>query len=78
LEKVRSAVIETKELEDGFSYQLPASEEWLAELANLVNLERQGCPFLRLRITLEPDNGPFWLELSGPPGTKEFLTSTLN
>ena len=78
LQKVRNAVIETRELEDGYSYQLPASEEWLAELAHLVNLERQCCPFLRLRITVEPDNGPFWLELTGPPGTKDSLATTFN
>jgi hypothetical protein len=43
----------------------PQVKEWLTELAHLVNLERQCCPFLRLRITVEPDNGPFWLELTG-------------
>lgn len=78
LRKVRNAVIETRELEDGYSYQLPASEEWLAELAHLVNLERQCCPFLRLSITVEPDNGPCWLELTGPPGTKHVLATTFN
>ncbi|HLA11811.1 MAG TPA: hypothetical protein VJ023_14590 [Pyrinomonadaceae bacterium] len=78
LQKVRNAVIETRELEDGYSYQLPASEEWLAELVQLVNLERQCCPFLRLSITVEPDNGPFWLELTGAAGTKDFLASTFN
>ncbi|HKZ03429.1 MAG TPA: hypothetical protein VJ180_14400, partial [Pyrinomonadaceae bacterium] len=57
LQKVRNAVVETREL-DGYSYQLPPGEECLAELANLVNLERQCCPFLRLSITVEPDNGP--------------------
>ena len=78
LQKVRNAVIDTRELEDGYAYQLPPSEEWLAELAHLVNLERQCCPFLRLSITVEPDNGPFWLELTGPPGTKDFLAITFN
>ena len=78
LEKVRNAVIETRELEDGYSYQLPVSEEWLAKLADLVNLERQCCPFLRLSITVDPDNGPLWLELTGPPGTKDFLATTFN
>jgi hypothetical protein len=78
LEQVRSAVIETKEVEDGNAYQLLPSEDWLADLANLVNLERQCCPFLRLSIIVEPANGPFWLELTGPLGTKDFLTTTFN
>ena len=78
LEKVRNGVLERTELEDGYSYQLPPTEEWLGELANLVNLERQCCPFLRLRITVEPGNGSLYLELTGPPGTKDFLTTTFN
>jgi hypothetical protein len=75
LRKVKTAVVETKELADGYAYQLPASDPWLLELANLVNLERQCCPFLTLRITVEPGNGPLWLELTGPTGTKEFLAA---
>lgn len=31
LAEVRNAVVETHELEDGYSYQLPASEEWLTK-----------------------------------------------
>jgi hypothetical protein len=75
LHKVGNAVVETKELEDGYAYRLPTNEEWLMALVNLVNLERQCCPFFRLRITVEPGNGPMWLELTGPPGTKDFLAT---
>ena len=78
LMKVRSAVLERRELEDGYAYRLPASEEWLAALASLVNFERQCCPFLRFQIIVEPGEGPLWLELTGPPGTKEFLVSTFD
>jgi hypothetical protein len=39
--------------------------------------ERQCCPFLRFNIRLEPGEGPIWLELSGPEGTKDFLNSFL-
>ena len=77
LEKVRRAVVGTRELDDGYAYRLPANEEWLTTLVNLVNLERQCCPFLRFNIIVEPGDGPLWLELTGPPGTKEFLVSTL-
>jgi hypothetical protein len=30
-----------------------------------------------LVISIEPDGGPVWLEFSGPPGTREFLTGLL-
>ncbi len=31
------------------------------------------CPFLKFSITVEPGDGPVWLEMTGPQGTKEFL-----
>ena len=77
LQKVRSVVCEVKELDHGFSYRFP-SGEWITELANLVELERQCCPFLKFNITVEPGDGPVWLEMTGPQGTKEFLAEVFN
>jgi hypothetical protein len=77
-QKVRSAVLEVKELDDGYAYSFPAEGEWLRELASLIDLERQCCPFLRFRITMEANGGPMWPDLTGPEGTKEFLVSTFN
>jgi len=32
---------------------------------------------LRFDFTIEPDGGLMWLELAGPPGTREFLSALL-
>lgn len=71
---VRDSVLETVELESGFAYRFPPDSAIISLLATLVDLERECCPFLRFRTTEEAD-GPIWLELTGPEGTKEFLTS---
>src|SRR5438046_9098614 len=76
LQKARSAVAEGRELENGYAYCFPADEKWLAELTTLVSLERQCCRFLRFVITVESGNGPIWLEMTGPEGSKEFLEAT--
>ena len=47
-------------------------------IARAVDAERQGCRFLRFRITVEPDGGPIVLELTGPPGTREFISALLD
>ena len=73
LQKFRAAVIEVKQTRDGYAYRLPSDRAWLVEVANLVDLERQCCPFLKFQITVEAGGGPIWLEVSGPQGTKEFL-----
>ena len=78
LQTVRSAVLEVKELDDGYAYSFPSEGKWLRELVSLIELERQCCPFLRFRLTVEANGGPMWLDLTGPEGTKEFLVSTFN
>lgn len=75
LQKVKEGVLETTELSDGFAYRFPSEGNWIAELAELITFERECCPFLQFNLRLEPANGPIWLELSGPEGTKEFLKS---
>jgi hypothetical protein len=75
LAKVRRGVIEVKELPDGYAYAFPGTSEWLSELAGLVDLERQCCPFLQFRITVAANGGPLTLQMTGPEGTKEFLWS---
>jgi hypothetical protein len=73
LQNLRSAVVEVRELEDGYAYSFPSDGERLTEIASMIDLERQCCPFLRFRLIVEPNGGPLWLELAGPDGTKEFL-----
>lgn len=73
LQRVRGAVVEVRELADGYAYSFPVEGEWLPELGSMIDLERQCCPFLRFQLSVEPKSGPIWLELTGPDGTKEFL-----
>ena len=56
--KAKTAVLEMKELENGYKYRFPCDDAWLSELIHIVKLERQCCPFLTFRLTVEPDNGP--------------------
>jgi len=75
LKTVAGGVVETKDLEDGYAYRFPSDVGWLTTLATLITVERECCPFLRFNLRLEPAEGPIWLELTGPPGTKDFLNS---
>jgi hypothetical protein len=75
LNEVAGGVVETKELEDGYACRFPSDAIWVATLAKLITVERECCPFLRFSLRLEPAEGPIWLDLTGPPGTKDFLNS---
>jgi hypothetical protein len=67
-----------EELPEGRRLQFAAEETTLATIVQAVNAERQCCRFLRFHITVEPDGGPISLELTGPPGTREFLSALLD
>ena len=78
LRKFQEAVTEVKELETGYAYKLPSEEAWVADVAQLITLERQCCPFMTFTLRFEPADGPMWLELTGPEGTKGFLNNLLS
>ena len=66
---------EHQPLADGLRLKFAASTETLSAIMQTIDAERQCCRFLRFSITIEPDGGPISVELTGPPGTREFLNS---
>jgi hypothetical protein len=64
---------EARWLPEGLTMGYSPEQGTLALLGEFIQLERQCCPFLRFQLTVEPGGGPIWLELTGPPGTREFL-----
>lgn len=50
----------------------------LADLARVVELERECCRFLQFRLDVAADGGPILLELAGPSGTTDFLEHELS
>jgi hypothetical protein len=62
---------------DGCRLRFGAESDTLTAIVRTVDAERQCCRFLQFQITVEPDGGPIWLELTGPPGTGEFLSALL-
>lgn len=75
LQRIKAAVINVTEIEDGFRYEFSSTRDQIAQLGNLIELEHECCPFLKFRLTVAPGEGPALLELTGPEGTKDFLTA---
>ena len=66
------------ELPQGHRLRFYQTDDILATIAQTIDAERQCCRFLRFSITVEPDGGPISLELTGPPGTREFVSALLD
>ena len=66
---------EHEELPDGHRLRFASVPDPLSLIASTVEAERECCRFLRFHIVVEPDGGPIWLELTGPSGTREFVSA---
>lgn len=64
---------EVRWLAEGVILRYGSEQGTLALLGEFIQLESECCPFLRFQLTVEPAGGAVWLELTGPPGTREFL-----
>jgi hypothetical protein len=62
----------------GHRFRFAADAETLSLIVRTVEAERHCCRFLRFQITVEPDGGPIWLDLSGPSGTGEFVSALMD
>jgi hypothetical protein len=63
------------EIPDGYRFTFRATSDALALILKAVDAERQCCRFLRFQLTVDPDEGPVRIELTGPAGTREFLAA---
>jgi hypothetical protein len=63
----------TRELEDGYEFELPPDNKTYQLLTEWAFQERLCCPFFDIDLRFERENGPLWLRLTGRPGTKEFI-----
>ena len=73
LARVRRSVERVEEVKNGFAFFFSSDGDRFKELANLIDLERRCCPFLRFSLTVEPGGGQLIVEITGPEGTREFL-----
>ena len=67
-----------EDLPEGLRLRFAATSDALATITRAVEAERHCCRFLRFAIIVEPGGGPVFLELTGPPGTREFIGALLN
>jgi hypothetical protein len=71
--KLKTARTVTRELPDGYSFELDPKQVSLAEVAEWVADERKCCPFFTFEISLAGETGSLTLNLKGREGVKPFI-----
>src|SRR5437660_8144583 len=67
----------TRELPDGYEFELPADNKTYQLSTEWAFQERLCCPFFDIDLRFHRENGPLWLRLTGRPGTKDFIKMEL-
>jgi hypothetical protein len=71
--RLAESVRQTRDLPDGYAFELDASRVSVKELATWTEFERRCCPFFDFTITWRRENGPVTLQLTGREGVKAFI-----
>ncbi len=77
IEQTLGGRLEMQPLPNGFALRFPGDDAWASRLLAFIAAERACCPFFTFELLFEPRQGPIWLHLRGPAGTKEFVATML-
>jgi hypothetical protein len=66
---------ERRDIPNGYAFRF--MPDALESLIRFVSKERRCCPFLSFTVSITPNDGPVWLEIGGPEGTRTFLAAEL-
>ncbi|HLJ33389.1 MAG TPA: hypothetical protein VKU38_07055 [Ktedonobacteraceae bacterium] len=72
-----TGVQQTRELADGYALQFPGTSTWPQRVLNFIQGERSCCLFFTFELVFIANQGPIWLHIRGPEGTKEMVKDTL-
>lgn len=76
-EALFGAVLELRELPDGYKVRTPAAPDMLAQLADFISHERLCCPFLSFDVEVAAYSGPIWLRITGAEGVKSLVAAEI-
>jgi hypothetical protein len=78
MEKILEGCLRVEELENGYEFSFPGSEEWVLRLTEFIVFERECCPLFAFELVFEPEGGPIRLRVRGPEGTKEMVAGMIS
>jgi hypothetical protein len=71
------AISKAREIVDGYSFRLPADTDAITKAGTFIARERLCCPFFEFSITVQAEQQPVWLTLTGREAVKPYIKETL-
>ena len=75
--KVLRSAQSCNELRGGYAFEFETSSERLHQLAELIDAERQCCPFLTFVLQVPAHKNALILKIKGPEGAKQLIRTEL-
>lgn len=76
LDLLKASTVGHAETADGYALHIAGPAPTLAQLGDLIALERRCCPFLGFDLRCPPEEDEFALRVWGPPGAKPLIRAT--
>lgn len=76
-EAIFDAISEIRETPEGYKFKLPANTNHIEKAGAFIARERLCCPFFEFTLTIQPEQKPVWLRLTGRDGVKSYIKETL-
>jgi hypothetical protein len=77
LKNLKREILDTKELVDGFAFRFSGSDRMVDQLTAFIKAERDCCSFFVFGMSVSGDKREAWLEITGPEGSKDFISDEL-
>ena len=77
IKKLFGSVQSSRELPDGYAFELSNDSDVLLTAAGFIALERLCCPFFGFELQVEREGGSVWLSLKGRDGVKPFIIAEI-
>lgn len=74
---LKKQILEKKELSNGYAFKFTGTDKVIDELSEFVKSERSCCNFFTFGLSFSGDGKEAWLNLTGPEGAKEMITTEL-
>jgi hypothetical protein len=78
MKALKTICIEKQEVQDGFVYTFPGTNEVLEQLFSVILYQRNNLPLFKFELTVQDVNSHIRLRATGPEGAKDTLGIELN
>lgn len=77
IDELFAGIQQLQELPDGYALRFPGDSAWAQKVLSFIQGERSCCLFFTFELIFLPNQGPAWLHIRGPEGTKEMIKEML-